>query len=200
MTQGSLFNNPKPKVRFQYQTKNGYELRDAASALIKEVRRGNEEEAFFWAWELSKSFPNYVWKRLLICAVEDVGLGDPNVIVQVQALANAYDLIKGWQKKGKSVDEQFLAQAVLILCRAKKDRVVPDFTCHCQEKYYADLGAGIMKEVPEYALDVHTTRGKQAGKTTVDWWHDTHVPEFGGRNQYSEGCFKFCEREDKKRQ
>lgn len=41
---------------FKPTTKNNYLLDEAVSALQKEIRRGNEENALFWALEL---FPRY---------------------------------------------------------------------------------------------------------------------------------------------
>lgn len=199
MTQKEMFGGGgKKEDNFIPRTKGGYELRDAASALIKEIRRGNEEEAFFWCWELSKSFPNYIWKRLLICAVEDVGLADPNVIVQLNALANAWHLCRTWQKKG-TIEEDFMAQAVLVLCRAPKSREVDDFKNHCMEQFYKDRDKGVRKSVPQYALDGHTSEGKKKGFSDVDWWHDVHQPEQGGTNKYSQGCLEFCKRLDNKK-
>lgn len=53
-------------------TKNGYRFGEVLSALQKDIRRGKEEEALFWALELCPEFEDHLWSRLVIIAYEDV--------------------------------------------------------------------------------------------------------------------------------
>src|SRR5438552_2708705 len=108
-------------------TPGGYKCGEVASALQKEIRRGDEEAALHWASELDLAgFANYAWKRLRIIASEDVGVADSNVAVQVRAL------YEEWKEMSKAVKEQshagfyrvFLVHAVVLLARAPKSRLL----------------------------------------------------------------------------
>jgi len=66
----------------EMRTKIGYVLGEVVSALQKSIRRGDEEGALYWSLELSESsFGQYLWRRLLIIASEDIGLADPLALV-----------------------------------------------------------------------------------------------------------------------
>ncbi len=78
----------------QLLTKRKYPIGEATSALIKCLRRGDEELAMFFGLEIEETFPNHFWKRLAIFCMEDIGLADPDAIVRVTALWQAYTLIK----------------------------------------------------------------------------------------------------------
>ena len=68
---------PHAKTFSQTITPGGYLMGEVASAMQKEIRRGHEREALFWATELDLAgYGDYVWKRLRIIASEDVGLAD----------------------------------------------------------------------------------------------------------------------------
>jgi len=149
----------------QYEniTKRGYMLDEVTSALIKSLRRGLEEEALFWGQEIEESgYFRYIWKRLLIFATEDIGLIDPDAIVRINALAQAYD--------------------VLYLARAPKNREVDEFKNHIERR----KRDGWRPEVPDFALDVHTRRGRKAGKTEADWWNNgAQIKGKKGTSKYS---------------
>lgn len=88
-------------TQYEAKTKRGYPLDEVVSALIKSLRRGMEEESLFWAQEIEESgYHKYIWKRLLIFCTEDIGLIDPDAIVRVNALAQAYESIRKNQKWG----------------------------------------------------------------------------------------------------
>jgi len=46
------------------RTKGGYDFFEVASALQKEIKRVNEENAMDWAVELSGRYPDFTWYRL----------------------------------------------------------------------------------------------------------------------------------------
>jgi len=143
-------------------TPGGYKCGEVASALQKTIRRGLEREALNWATELDLAgYGNYAWKRLRIIASEDVGPADSMVAVQVRAL------FENWleARKGKPKDRQFAAgerlfllHAVIVLARAPKSRTVD----HALMLFYE--GERERLEIPDYALDKHTLRGKRMGR------------------------------------
>jgi len=146
----------------------GYPLDEIASALQKEIRRGDELAAVYWGLLLQSETPFYAWKRVLITAAEDIGLGDPIAVQQVCALAQAW-----WQCKQKSryVSEHQLTMAIVLLCRAKKSTEIEDLQSLVLEQIGL-IDRGRRRPMPEYAVDGHTKRGKAKGlgKTWDDWY------------------------------
>jgi replication-associated recombination protein RarA len=73
-------------------TRHGIEFDVAASALQKSLRRSLEEESAWWAIEMARSgFGAYVWRRLMVVASEDVGIGGaPGVVADVRALYESW--------------------------------------------------------------------------------------------------------------
>jgi replication-associated recombination protein RarA len=82
----------------------------------------------YWSSELDLAgFSDYLWRRLRIIASEDVGLAAPEVAVQVRALSeNFADQRKHNMKSktGSRSGELFIVQAVILLVRAPKSRMV----------------------------------------------------------------------------
>jgi replication-associated recombination protein RarA len=137
-------------------TRHGHRMDEAASALQKEIRRGNEPAALYWACELASRYPWKTWRRLVVIACEDVGLADPMAIVVVEALRSSYC----WAAeggRGRPGWNQLMGMAVMYLARAPKSRTVDLATWGTQE--YVRIVAP-----PDYAVDMHTARGKQRGR------------------------------------
>ena len=112
--------------QFEAHTKAGYLLGEVVSALQKSIRRGWEVEALFWAYELAEGYDDYLWRRLLTIASEDIGIADNFAAVLVgQLYENAKVLVE--KRKNVLSDRLPLAHAVLYLCRTQKTRYVDDF-------------------------------------------------------------------------
>lgn len=141
------------------KTKGSYHLSEAISALQKEIRRGKEEAAMFWALELENSFPQYLWHRLEVIVNEDIGPAAPDVIVLVHALKQQYiDMVA---RAGQASELLCLSNAILAMCRSEKSRLADNFlTVVLQER----AQKGLKLEVPDYALDKHTLAGKRKGR------------------------------------
>ena len=138
------------------KTTNGYHFSEVASALQKSIRRGIEEEALYWGTELDKSgYGEYVWKRMRIIVSEDIGLAEPILPAII------WSLYQMWVAQRKKKDEKhhperlFLIHGILLLVRAKKSRIVD----HATVIYYS--GNLPHLEIPDYALDKHTMRGRR---------------------------------------
>jgi replication-associated recombination protein RarA len=143
----------------QLATEGGYLNSECTSAMQKCIRRGLEEEALFWATELDLAgYGAYVWRRLQIIASEDIGLADPNVCVQVRALYEDWvEQRKNAPKERRNVTGRlFLVHAILICVRAKKSRMVDTATITAYESERPQ------REIPDFALDLHTTKGRSA--------------------------------------
>lgn len=141
--------------RFKMETKNGYPLDEVVSALQKDIRRGNEAESMFWALELLEgNYGQYLWRRLIIIACEDIGLGDPQVVLMVHALEEmAHRATRSWKESPEVIP---VGMAILAMCRAKKNRESDDFI-NCVMEWRK---RNWRLKVPEYALNGHTDRGR----------------------------------------
>jgi replication-associated recombination protein RarA len=130
-------------------------------ALQKSIRRSDERGALFWATELELSgFGGYVWKRLRIISSEDVGLAEPLMPLLVRSLyENWLEETKRQKTPGyEGFHRVFLVHAVVALARARKSRMLD----HALVVMYA--GERPTPEVPDYALDRHTQRGRELGR------------------------------------
>jgi len=145
----------------QLHTPGGHLCGEVASALQKEIRRGHEQDALYWATELDLAgYGGYVWKRLRIIASEDVGPADSNVAVQIRVL------YENWVEQRKADKDEavslnaaiFLVHAVILLARAAKSRIVD----HALMVMFEGDRAPV--EIPDYALDKHTARGRKMGR------------------------------------
>jgi hypothetical protein len=134
------------------QTKNGYDWHEVLSSLQKSVRRGIEGDALYWAYEASLFNPVALWNRLKVFASEEIGLASPETVLLVRAL---YD---NWKdiSKGSNEGGLFIAHAVVAVCRAKKNSLVVNAACI--------MPILPKRDVPDYALDRHTIRGKEMGR------------------------------------
>jgi len=68
------------------QTPRGYDFYELLSALQKDIRRGNEYEAMFWAVELETFNPRMLWNRLTVIASEDIGPANPVMSLVIETL------------------------------------------------------------------------------------------------------------------
>lgn len=142
--------------KFQIITKKGYSGPEVISALQKCIRRGEEREALYWAVELYDSgYAEWLWKRLRIISSEDVGMASPGISSEIWALYSMHALAaKNKEDKGEP-QRLFMAHAILLLCRAKKSRLV-DWAL-----IWAWLTHPFKRdEIPDVALDKHTDRGR----------------------------------------
>lgn len=89
---------------------------DAISAFIKSLRGSDPDAALYWMARMlaSGEDPDFILRRMLISASEDVGMADPNALAVVMAAAQAYK----WM--GLPEGRFPLAQAALYLATAPK--------------------------------------------------------------------------------
>lgn len=134
-------------------TLDGHDFFEALSALQKSVRRNKEGDALYWAYQLSQFNPVALWNRLKVFASEEVGLASPETVLLVRAL---YDNWQDIAEKDSGERGLFIAHAVVALCRAKKSSLAVNAACI--------MTVLPKREVPDYALDRHTHRGKTMGR------------------------------------
>jgi len=96
--------------------KNGQNHFDVISAFIKSIRGSDPDATLYWLANMVEAGedPNFIFRRLLIAASEDIGLADPNAIVVVQSCCDAFDRV------GFPEGLFFLSQASLYLAISPK--------------------------------------------------------------------------------
>ena len=107
------------RAQFAYD-KGGEEHYNLASALIKSLRNSDVNAALYWLARMIEggADPIFIVRRLCILASEDIGLADPQAMVQAAAAAEITRLI--------GLPEALfpLAQATIYLARAPKSNAV----------------------------------------------------------------------------
>jgi hypothetical protein len=148
---------------FVLHTLRDYPLDEVMSDLQKCVRRGREREAVFIVRELVDSgFVRYLWRRLMIVASEECS-NDIALCAHIGQLAkNAELATSGFTKLRNSIIE---TQAVIALCRAAKSREACDATCAICYM----MKSGFRIKLHPASVDKHTKRGKEMGKSVVDF-------------------------------
>jgi replication-associated recombination protein RarA len=148
-------------------TQHGYPLDEVISALQKDIRRGHEEQALYWALELLPRYEMYLWRRLIVICNEDIGLGNPGVLVQIPALRAQFFEFRGEGKDGTC--RLILANAIMLMCRSPKARTADHLQRVVTQQWMEDQRAEQMRPIPDYALDKHTFRGKGLGRGFEQW-------------------------------
>lgn len=175
------------------KTKHGMEADLVISALQKCIRRGNEEVALRMAYELyitSEFHEDKLWTRLLVIAVEDIGFGNPE----------AHGFVRGLFESHKefpygSVDRSlFFLFAIRYLCKCKKERSTCDILCLLMR----ESERGELPEIPEYAIDMHTIKGRAMGKDIFYFLDEGSKVEplwEGYDDSYFRRFYQICEEE-----
>ena len=90
------------------------------SALHKSIRGSDPDAALYWLARMlvGGEQPLYIARRLVRAAIEDIGLADPQAVVQALAAKDVYDFL------GSPEGEIALAQAVIYLASAPKSNAV----------------------------------------------------------------------------
>jgi len=107
------------RARYAYD-KGGEEHYNLASALIKSLRNSDVNAALYWLARLIEggADPVFIARRLCILASEDIGLADPQAMVQAAAAAQITQLI------GLPEALYPLSQATIYLAHAPKSNAV----------------------------------------------------------------------------
>lgn len=164
-------------------TRNNLHADEVISALQKSIRRAKEKEACEFAYELFISGPQFeekLWRRLLTISVEDIGMGNPYAPVIINNLND--------MRKNFVYDEadraMYFFHAIRILCASEKDRS-SDLLKNIVIKSFA---MGYVPEIPDYALDKHTTRGAAMGRGSEHFLNEASkvIPQMEIDNDYHE--------------
>jgi putative ATPase len=139
-------------IRFD---KAGEEFYNLISALHKSVRNSDPDAALYYLARMlaGGADPLYVARRLVRCASEDVGLADPNALVQAIAARDAVRFI------GLPEAALALAQACVYLSLAPKSNALYKAFQEADE----EISEGVNPPVPLHLRNAPTALMKQLG-------------------------------------
>src|ERR671932_238906 len=142
------------RARYAYD-KGGEEHYNLASALIKSLRNSEVNAALYWLARLIEggADPVFIARRLCILASEDVGLADPQAMVQAASAAQIVQLI------GLPEGLYPLSQATIYLARAPKSNAVK----RAYMAAAADAAATAREPVPLHLRNAVTPLMKAVG-------------------------------------
>ena len=132
------------------------------SMLQKSIRRAREDSALAAACEMYITSPAYLemlWQRLMCISVEDIGFGD----AYASRLVRTLNEIRKEFPYADGEQPLFFIQAIRYLCRCRKERT----SDHMRGMLKRVFENGYVPQVPEYAYDVHTEKGRQMGRDMV---------------------------------
>jgi putative ATPase len=149
------------------------------SALHKSLRGSDTDAGLYWLARMlaGGEEPLYIARRLVRFAVEDVGLADPNALVQAIAAKDTYDFL------GSPEGELALAQLVIYLATAPKSNAA--YTAFGAAKRAAGETGSLMP--PMHILNAPTKLMKELGYSKgYEYDHDT-TEGFSGQNYFPDG-------------
>jgi len=157
-------------------TVHGLASDEVRSALHKHCRQGRVEQAIRAVIELVRTDEEHehmAWTRLRIIAAEDIGFAEPVAPAIVGALHDSALLFE----HGSYERQELAAQAAAYLARTPKDPTA-------SEILQVVLAEDLVPDIPDSAVDVHTKRGQELGRTITDWWRTGAIvdPEVDGRD------------------
>ncbi|HXK53982.1 MAG TPA: replication-associated recombination protein A [Hyphomicrobiales bacterium] len=149
------------------------------SALHKAVRGSDADAALYWLARMlvAGEDPLYVTRRVVRMAVEDIGLADPQALIQANAAKDAYDFL------GSPEGELAIAQAVIYCATAPKSNSA--YTAWKKASKTAREGGS--PPPPKHILNAPTKLMKDEGYG-AGYSYDPDAPDgFSGQNYFPDG-------------
>jgi putative ATPase len=149
------------------------------SALHKSLRGSDADAALYWLCRMLQGGedPLYIARRLVRFASEDVGLADPQALVQTLAAKETYDFL------GSPEGELALVQAVLYLATAPKSNAA--YVAYGAARRSANEHGSLMP--PMHILNAPTKLMQELGYSKgYDYDHNTE-DAFSGQNYFPDG-------------
>src|SRR5205823_7893818 len=99
----------------------------------------------------------YLWSRLQVISVEDIGYGNLNAPVLVETLFQMHSRLPRTQ------GDRFMyaIHAVRVLCKSDKERGSDELHTWVARAVGQE---GKFPQIPDYAIDMHTRRGQEMGR------------------------------------
>src|SRR5215831_16991444 len=149
------------------------------SALHKSVRGSDPDASLYWLARMlaGGEDPLYIARRLVRMAVEDIGLADPNALVQAIAAKDTYDFL------GTPEGELALAQATIYLATAPKSNA--GYVAFGLASHAVEEGGSLLP--PKHILNAPTRLMKQEGYGRGYAYDHNEEEAFSGQNYFPDG-------------
>ena len=146
------------------------------SALHKSLRGSDAQAALYWLSRMltGGEDPLYIVRRLVRFAVEDIGLADPQALVQANAAKEAYDFL------GSPEGELAIAQCVLYLATAPKSNAA--YNAYKAAQHSAKEFGSLMP--PMHILNAPTKLMKELGYSKGYNYDHNEEDGFSGQNYF----------------
>jgi putative ATPase len=149
------------------------------SALHKSVRGSDPDAALYWLARMLDGGEDrlYIARRLVRMAIEDIGLADPQAVIQALAAKDAYDFL------GSPEGELALAQAAVYLATAPKSNAA--YVAYGAATRAAKEGGSLAP--PKHILNAPTRLMREEGYGAgYAYDHDT-TEAFSGQSYFPDG-------------
>ena len=149
------------------------------SALHKSIRGSDPDAALYWLARMlaGGEHPLYIARRLVRASVEDVGLADPQAVVQAIAAKDVYDFL------GSPEGEIALVQTVIYLASAPKSNAV--YMAQGAAMKAAAVHGSLMP--PAHILNAPTKLMKKLGYGKGYEYDHAAAGAFSGQNYFPDG-------------
>ena len=149
------------------------------SALHKSIRGSDVDASLYWLARMlvGGEEPLYIARRLVRAAVEDIGLADPQALLQALAAKETYDFL------GTPEGELALAQAVIYLASAPKSNAA--YRAFGQARRAARESGSLMP--PAHILNAPTRLMAELGYGAGYVYDHDAEEAFSGQNYFPEG-------------
>ncbi len=149
------------------------------SALHKSVRGSDPDASLYWLARMlaGGEDPLYIMRRLVRMAIEDIGLADPNALIQAIAAKDTYDFL------GSPEGELALAQATIYLATAPKSNA--GYVAFGVASRAATESGSLLP--PKHILNAPTKLMKQEGYGSGYAYDHNEDEAFSGQNYFPDG-------------
>jgi putative ATPase len=149
------------------------------SALHKSVRGSDPDASLYWLARMlaGGEDPLYIARRLVRMAIEDIGLADPQALVQANAAKEVYDFL------GSPEGELALAQATIYLALAPKSNA--SYVAFGAAMRAADESGSLAP--PKHILNAPTKLMKREGYGLGYAYDHNEEDAFSGQNYFPDG-------------
>jgi putative ATPase len=149
------------------------------SALHKSLRGSDTDAALYWLARMlaGGEDPIYILRRLTRAAVEDIGLADPQAVVQALAAWDTYDRL------GSPEGELAIAQCVIYLATAPKSNAA--YQAYGEARAMARETGSLMP--PMHILNAPTRLMRNLGYGKGYVYDHATAEGFSGQNYFPEG-------------
>lgn len=166
----------KRKANHDKKNDNHYNL---ISAFHKAIRGSDVQGALYWMARMLEGGEeyHYIFRRLMNIAVEDIGMADPQALVQVVSALQGFDLM------GPPDGTLCLTHAVIYCSTAPKSNA----GYMAQSAVFKDVKENNYQEPPKHILNAPTKMMKEMGYSeSYVYDHDTPLC-FSGQNYFPDG-------------